>query len=62
MRIGFLRTYFAVSIKAGRPYFVDYDGTEITIRKLEKVVVSAGESKLLTSDSNMLLSDSNPQS
>jgi ATP-dependent Clp protease ATP-binding subunit ClpC len=48
--------------ESGSTVLVDHDGTEITIRKLEKVVVSAGESKLLTSDSNMLLSDSNPQS
>jgi ATP-dependent Clp protease ATP-binding subunit ClpC len=47
--------------ESGSTVLVDFDGTEVTIRKLEKVVVSAGESKLLTGDSNMLLSDSNPQ-
>lgn len=46
--------------EAGAKVLVDYDGTQIVIRKLENAIVSAIESKLLTSDSNMLLTDSNP--
>ncbi len=43
----------------GNTVLVDYDGSEIVIRKLEKVSASAGESKLLPGESNHLLSDSN---
>jgi ATP-dependent Clp protease ATP-binding subunit ClpC len=46
--------------ETGSTVLVDYNGTEIVISKQEKVVVSSVESKLLTGDSNMLLSDSKP--
>jgi ATP-dependent Clp protease ATP-binding subunit ClpC len=48
--------------ETGAKVMVDYNGTEITIRKLENAIVSAIESKLLAGDSNMLLTDSNSQS
>jgi ATP-dependent Clp protease ATP-binding subunit ClpC len=46
--------------ETGSTVLVDFNGTEIVITKQEKVVVSSMESKLLTGDSNMLLSDSKP--
>ena len=46
--------------ETGSKVLVDYDGTQIVIRKLEKAVLLSGESKLLTGESNHLLSDSNP--
>jgi ATP-dependent Clp protease ATP-binding subunit ClpC len=48
--------------EAGSRVLVDYNGTEMVIHKMESVIVSAIESKLLTGDSNMLLTDSNSQS
>jgi ATP-dependent Clp protease ATP-binding subunit ClpC len=44
---------------AGSKVLVDFDGEKITIRKLEKVVVAGAESKLLSGESNHLLSESN---
>jgi ATP-dependent Clp protease ATP-binding subunit ClpC len=44
----------------GCKVLVDYDGSEIVIRKLEKEAVPVAESSLPTGDSNGLLSDSNP--
>jgi ATP-dependent Clp protease ATP-binding subunit ClpC len=44
---------------AGSKVLVDYDGEKITIRKLEKAVVAGSESKLLSGESNHLLSDAN---
>lgn len=42
---------------AGSKVLVDFDGEKITIRKLEKAVMAAAESKLLSGESNHLLSD-----
>jgi ATP-dependent Clp protease ATP-binding subunit ClpC len=45
----------------GNTVLVDYDGTEIVIRKVEKAAAAAAaESKMLPGDSNQMLSDSNP--
>jgi ATP-dependent Clp protease ATP-binding subunit ClpC len=46
---------------AGSKILIDFDGKEIVIHKLENVVAAAVESKLLTGDSNMLLTDNNAQ-
>jgi ATP-dependent Clp protease ATP-binding subunit ClpC len=43
----------------GTTVLVDYDGSEIVIRKLEKAAAAAAESKLLSGESSHLLSDSN---
>jgi ATP-dependent Clp protease ATP-binding subunit ClpC len=46
--------------EAGSKVLVDYNGTEIIIRKLEKAVAPAAESKLLAGEGNHLLGNSNP--
>jgi ATP-dependent Clp protease ATP-binding subunit ClpC len=46
--------------EAGSKVLVDYDGSEIIIRKLEKAVAPAAESKLLAGEGNHLLGSSNP--
>ena len=46
--------------EADSKVLVDYDGTEIIIRKLEKAVAPAAESKLLAGEGNHLLGNSNP--
>jgi len=43
--------------EAGSSVLVDYDGEKVTIRKLEKAVAAGAESKLLSGESNHLLSD-----
>jgi len=43
--------------EAGSKVLVDYNGTEIVIRKLEKAVAPAAESKLLAGEGNHLLSN-----
>ncbi|MBN1374816.1 MAG: hypothetical protein JXA01_01535, partial [Dehalococcoidia bacterium] len=47
--------------ETGSTVQVDYDGTEIVIRKHGKAIATVIESKLLTNESDMLLSDSNTQ-
>ena len=46
--------------ETGSKVLVDYDGSQIVIHKLEEAVLLSGESKLLTGESNHLLTDTNP--
>jgi ATP-dependent Clp protease ATP-binding subunit ClpC len=46
--------------ETGSKVLVDYDGSQMVIHKLEEAVLLSGESKLLTGESNHLLTDTNP--
>jgi len=45
--------------ETGSRVLVDYDGTEIVIRKIERAVAAGGESKLLPGEGNLLLGENN---